>query len=637
MRLAGIFLIISLLICGSSQAQDVSPQALEALTAEAYQRYLSDPDTAIILTQKALEKALRINDKLLEGYSYFLFSKCYWVKANYKLSTEYGFKALKLFRGTSHYAALDATLLSLGRTLVELGNVHKAREFIHEALESGILRKDTSIEAGAYREHSYLLTELNKLDSALYYADKGIALYEKLNATLEISVLYGRKSRIFFQQKRYKESRKFAYEALRLDSLEGNRRGLGISYYQVAQNEDALGNAATAIEMLKNSVRINAAIGNLNWEIKAHELLSDLYLRTKQPGFAAAELQKVSLFKDELYNSEKNGQIQEMQSLHELDVKENTIKLLEQENALKQQQVKNQRLFVAFLLVAVLFLVLLIFVLTRLRSIQNKTNRNLANQNIEIEQQKIAIQMQAENLRQLDQVKTKLFSVISHDLRGPISNLQSLLDLFTKRLMTANEFVGLSEKLKDNLNLTQRTLENLLNWSLSQMGGIKTERKKIEVTDSIEEACRLMEEAAGRKNIALNKEFFGPMKVWADEDQLQVVLRNLIHNAIKFSSFNDSIEIKTYKDREFCCITVSDNGIGMTHEEIQTVVGSKEYFSKTGTEQEKGTGLGLLLCKEFITRNGGEFSVKSVVGAGTEISFTLRLAEHENSAQLALQ
>ncbi|MDQ2657424.1 MAG: HAMP domain-containing histidine kinase, partial [Bacteroidota bacterium] len=443
--------------------------------------------------------------------------------------------------------------------------------------------------------------------------------------------------RLYFAMKKYTESKRYAYAALMIDSLVGNRRGLGISYYQVAQNEFALGNRQTAIRQLKQSIRISNGIGNLTSQIKAHDLLADFYLKTNQPALAASELQQVSVFKDELYNSEKNGQIQEMQSLHDVDIKENTIRLLEHENDLRDQQMKNQRLFVAFLLVAVLFLVLLSFVLTRLRSIQKKANRNLANQNTAIEQQKMAIQIQAENLQQIDQVKTKLFSVISHDLRGPISNLQSLLDLFTKKLMTAEEFVNLSAKLRENLNLTQRTLENLLNWSLSQMGGIKTEKRKIELTQCIEETCNLMDEVAARKNVSLVRQFNGPLKVWADADQLQVVLRNLIHNAIKFSSFNDSIAISASRDGELCHIAVKDSGIGMTYQEIETIVGAKEYFSKIGTEQEKGTGLGLLLCKEFITRNGGKINIRSSVGGGTEVSFSLRLAEHENTPQYAVQ
>ncbi len=637
MKRASILLIIPIISSIFAHGQDTDPDDTRALTSLAYENYLSDPDTAIVLTEQALKHALESRDVFHEGYCYLLFSKAYWVKANYKLSTEYGFIALTIFRSTTHYKELSATLLSLARTLVELGNPQKADEFIHQALELGRQHADERVQASAHREHSYLLTELNKLDSALYVSDKGLALFKRLHDSLDISVLYGRKSRIYFAQKKYTDSRHYAYAALMIDSLVGNRRGLGISYYQVAQNEFALGNRERAVQQLRQSIRINNEIGNLTWQIKAHDLLANFYLQTDQPALAAIELQQVSTFKDELYNSEKNGQIQEMQSLHELEAKENTIRLLEHENNLREQQVKNQRLFVAFLLVAVLFLVLLAFALTRLRSIQKKTNRNLANQNTAIEQQKAAIQIQAQNLQQLDQVKTKLFSVISHDLRGPISNLQSLLDLFTKKLMTAEEFVSLSAKLRENLNLTQRTLENLLNWSLSQMGGIKTEKKKIEVTQCIEETCNLMDEVAARKNISLQRDFAGPLKVWADADQLQVVLRNLIHNAIKFSSFNDNIAVKASRNGEHCHISVRDCGIGMTHQEIETVVGSKEYFSKIGTEQEKGTGLGLLLCKEFITRNGGEINIRSSVGGGTEVSFTLRLAEHESSWKYAVQ
>ena len=626
MKRASIILTFLLVFCVTCPAQEDLARRIEKLTVEAYGYYLSNPDTTIILTQEALGTALESKDVFYEGYCYFLLSKAYWVKANYKLSTEYGFKALKIFQGLGHYKELSACQLSLARTLVELGNFGKAHEFIHAALRSGIDYSNTRVEAAAYREHSYLLTELDHLDSALYYSDKGIALFERLSDSLDISVLYGRKSRIYFQQKKFQKSKDYAYQALAIDSMVGNLRGLGISYYQVAQNEHALGNRQKAISQLKHSIRINSEIGNLTWQIRARELLSAFYLEDNNPSLAAVELQTVSRFKDELYNSEKNGQIQEMQALHELESKENTIQLLEKENALKQQQVRNQRLFVAFLLVTVLLLVLLLFILTRLRAIQNRTNRNLASKNFAIEQQKVAIQLQSENLRQLDQVKTKLFSVISHDLRGPIANLQSLLDLFTKNLMTAEEFIGLSGELKENLNITQRTLENLLNWSLSQMGGIKTERKKIEVTGCIEEACSLMESVAARKNISLHKEFSGPMKVWADVDQLQVILRNLIHNAIKFSAFNNRIDLLVIHQNDHCRITIKDSGIGMSSEEIKALVGSRQYFSKTGTEQEKGTGLGLLLCKEFIVRNGGDIAIKSTPGEGTEVSFTLLLA-----------
>lgn len=629
MKRASIFLPLLILFGVVLRAQDDGAYQLRKLTQDAYRYYLNDPDTSLVLTQQALTIALETGNTYYEGYSYYLFSKVFWVKTNYKLSTEYGFKGVRIFQELEHHQELAACQISLARTLTELGNYHKARELLNEAMQSGIDHGDLRIQASAFREQSFLLAELNQPDSALFYADKGLALLEELGDSLDISVLYGRKSRIFFLQKRFQESRDYAYRALLIDSLVNNRRGLGISYFQVAQNEHAMGNRKRAIAQLLHSIRINNEIGNLSWQVRAHDLLAVLYLENKQPEKAAVELQKVSRYKDDLYNSEKNGQIQEMQSLHELEAKEKTIQLLEQDFSLKQQQVNTQRLFVGFLLITVLFLVLLVFVLTRLRSVQIKTNQNLASKNFAIEQQKVAIQLQAEELMRLDQIKTKLFSVISHDLRGPISNLQALLDMFTQKLMTADEFITMSGKLKENLNLTQRALEDLLSWSLSQMGGIKTERKRIEITESLKEAARLMEEAALRKNIQLIKEFASPMSVWADANQLQVILRNLIHNAIKFSSFNSQIDITAVRDNMFCQISIKDYGIGMSEEEIETLLGSNTYFSKTGTEQEKGTGLGLMLCKEFINRNGGEISIKSTLGQGTEVSFTLVLAEAE--------
>jgi two-component system, sensor histidine kinase and response regulator len=283
-------------------------------------------------------------------------------------------------------------------------------------------------------------------------------------------------------------------------------------------------------------------------------------------------------------------------------------------------------LFLAVLLVGILLLVVIIFFQVRLRAIQHRTNRDLSAKNIAIEQQKEEMQTQAEKLQQLNQLQMKLFSVISHDLRGPISNLQSLLELFTKKLMTADEFVVISDKLKSNLNVTQRTLENLLNWALSQMDGIKTEKKHIDITACIEEATRLMEEVANRKNVSIEKLIHDSLVVKADPDQVQLILRNLIHNGIKFSKIGDVLKISAERQHHDCVVSIHDTGIGMSQEEIDRLAGSRHHFSKRGTQQEKGTGLGLLLCREFVERNDGTLTIESKPDEGTVVSFTLKLA-----------
>lgn len=622
------FALASMVVClwMPLHGQTSSDSKLQQLTQKAYDRFLNAPDSAIVFTRQALTIAVRERNVYYEGHCYYLFSKAYWAKANYRLSMEYGFKALRIFENTQHRQEHGQTLLSVARTLVELGNFASARSFLNQSLEIGVAADDDQLVAETYRELSFWFVEKNMLDSALVYSDKGIALFETLRDALDASILYSRKARIYFMLKDYSKSREFALKGLALDTLVKNYRGLAVSYFQVAQNDIALNKLKDAKQNLLHSIRISRSMGNLTWLVRAHDLLGHVYSKSNQSALAADHYLLASQLKDSLYNSERSGQIEEMRSLYELEGKESKIKILEQENTLKQQEVKSQQLFVAFLLVGVLLLLALLFFLVRLRLIQRKTNIALSTKNVAIEQQREEMQVQAEKLQQLNLLQTKLFSVISHDLRGPIGNLQSLLDLLSRQLLTPEEFNKISDKLRSNLNVTQRTLENMLNWALSQMDGIKTEKRILDVGQCVEEAWRLMEESASRKRITINKQWKHVHLASADPDQVQLVLRNLLHNAIKFSKIGDEIQVSISEDHSYCTVCIQDQGIGMSQQEIDLVSGSTRHFTKVGTQQEKGTGLGLLLCKEFTERNEGKLNIRSENGKGTKVCFSLPVA-----------
>lgn len=469
-----------------------------------------------------------------------------------------------------------------------------------------------------------LLTELHEYDSALAFADKGLALFKTFHDSLSTSILFSRKAKVYFFLGQYEKSKFYNRKGMLLDSLLGNRRALGISYYQAARNTFHLNQTDSAIYFLKRSIPLSQSLDNFAILIGAHTLYADIHLKQGNPLLAVDQLNLASQYKDSLYNIEKAGQVQEMQSLYELESKNKTIRLLGNENALQEQQVRNQRLLTALQWIAIILLAALILVLVRLRRIQSRTNAELYNKNKAIELQKEEIQEQARSLQHLNLLKSKLFSVIGHDLRGPIASLHSLLEMLTSKRLTEDEFVMFSGKLKSNLGVTQRTLENLLSWSLSQMEGIRTERTVVDIKTVSEETCRLLEELAAAKNITLKNTITEPTEVLVDPDQLQVILRNLLHNAIKFSKTNKSVLISATCNTTHCQLKIKDSGIGMTQDEISLIIGS-EHFTKVGTQQEKGTGLGLLLCKEFIHRNGGALNIESSVGKGTEIAITLPL------------
>ncbi|MBT1706065.1 tetratricopeptide repeat-containing sensor histidine kinase [Chryseosolibacter indicus] len=604
-----------------------TPDSLQLLRQDslALRIYLSKPDSAIAIINKNID-AVSSDHQYLRSFSYLVLSKAYWAKGDYNLSIDYGLKSLRLVENTSHVAVWSKALLAIGRTFIDLQNINEGRGYIEQAVTLTKKARNKQLLAEAYREKSMLLSEVQDYDSAIYYCDLGLDIFSRLKDSVNISILYSRKGKILFRKNNYLQSAIYNRKALLLDSLVDNRRSLGISYYQLAHSIMMLGRTDSAIILLKKSIPINLEMQNFSVLVKAHSLLADIYSKQERLDLASEHLRLVNTYKDSLYKFDKSRNTQELHALYELASKEHTIKFLEQENSLQQQQVKNQRLLVIILVLCILLLGILVYFLSRLRRIERDALKNLSAKNLSIEQQKEEIEAQAEFLQQLNNLKSKLFSVISHDLRGPMSTLHSLLDLLGRKKLTPEEFIVVSDKVKVNLDVTQKTLENLLHWSLSQMEGIKTDAKTIDIKNSITEVCTLLSESAKQKSVNIANTLNTSVYVKADTNQLHLILRNLIHNAIKFSKPNNNVTVSAFVDSTYCSVSVKDAGIGMSQAEIETVIDSNNHFSKVGTMQEKGTGLGLLLCKEFIKLNGGKIQIQSIVNEGTEVIFTLPLA-----------
>lgn len=615
-----IALIVGVTLPIGARAQQFDSTALSKKAAFAIEHYLSTPDTSIAEAKQLLEAAIENRSTWFQANAYYLLAKAHWAKGRLGTSTEFAFNALRMLEKTSYHDLKGEVLLTLARTLTELKNYEQAAAFLDQAETLSEKINSKSLLAGMYRERSMLQMERKDYRGAIQTADLGLAIYEPSGDTLDASVLYGRKAKAYCALGDFAISETFNNKALRLDSLVGNKRGLGIQYYQAAVNAYKLQKYDQSNALLRKSFTLLNDIGGLGTLIKAHHLQALIFARQNKIDSAVAEFKLEGILKDSLYTSESNGKFVEMESAYQLQQKDKAIL------ALKQAKSRQQLITIA-LSIGIVLLLALIFVLWRLRLIQKSANEALTSRNLAIEQQKEEMQAQAEKLLELNQLKSKLFSVISHDLRGPISNLHALLSLLTTKAMTADEFINISQKLKTNLNVTQRTLENLLNWSLSQMDGIKTETKRFDLRVVIDEVCNLMGEIAERKYLTFETSMSSPTTVMADLNQVQLILRNLIHNAIKFSKQNSVIKVVTTSNASHCTVQIEDHGIGMTREEAEMLQDRPHHFTKVGTHEEKGTGLGLLLCKEFVKRNGGELRIQSTPGKGTTVSFTIPLAQ----------
>jgi two-component system sensor histidine kinase/response regulator len=204
--------------------------------------------------------------------------------------------------------------------------------------------------------------------------------------------------------------------------------------------------------------------------------------------------------------------------------------------------------------------------------------------------------------------------------------LRNLFQNVQEYNLPAEEIKNLLPDVVNELNYTTGLMENLLQWAKSQMQSNSVRPQKLEVVNLINEVTQLLRIQAEAKSIRMESHVDHQFQVYADRDMVNLVLRNLVANAIKFTPENGKITIRAQEKRSFIEVSVTDNGVGISDENIDKLF--NEYYTSKGTANESGTGLGLMLCKEFLAKNGGQMKVESKEGKGSTFSFTLPKSEY---------
>lgn len=259
-------------------------------------------------------------------------------------------------------------------------------------------------------------------------------------------------------------------------------------------------------------------------------------------------------------------------------------------------------------------------------------NQQLHQQNIEIEEQKKTLaenasllKKQAAELRDLNSLKNKLFSVIAHDLRSPMYALRNIFYNIEKYDLPAEEVKAMVPDVMKDLNYTTTLMENLLQWAKCQMQTLEVSLTFVNLRDVADEVFSLLTSQAEMKNIKLVNNITSNAMAVAQQDMIQLVLRNLVSNSIKFTPENGCVQVGIEKDADVIEVFVKDSGIGLSASNLDKI-SHNEFFTTCGTGSEKGTGLGLMLCREFLAKNNGTLHISSQEGIGSRFSFTLRKA-----------
>ncbi len=389
--------------------------------------------------------------------------------------------------------------------------------------------------------------------------------------------------------------------------------GLGKSYLQQNKFKEGVFQLTKGYELAKS---YNSKIHIL----EAAEALSKAYQKQKNHEKSIEFLNVFLAYKDSIFGEETNVKIQEMNFNFQLANKEKEITSLEKDKAIQQQKHDFQQLILSAMAFVILLLLLFLFILNKYRIIEQKAKSKIISQKFEIENQ-------ASKLEDLNIFKDKTLSIISHDLRGPIYTLSQFIEMMEDNLLTEEDFALAQNNFKNQLIAIGLLLDNTLNWAKNEMASNQENiQSKTNIALLIERNFKLFKKNVIEKNISL--ELIGDLNLlaWANPDHMDIILRNLINNAIKFSGNNGKISLSISQENTLVVIQIIDNGIGMSKEILANLFSYKTKQGNYGTKGERGAGIGLILTKEFVERNQGTIVVLSQEGIGTTITLHFPMA-----------
>jgi len=394
------------------------------------------------------------------------------------------------------------------------------------------------------------------------------------------------------------------------------------------------------------------------------DLLSEMYshiakVEAKLENFKAAYeyMDKSKVHAIRFFEFKEADTFQTLELIFELSNKQKDLEILkkshELERVLKEQAIAVKRnltygaVILLFLLVAAVFMVF--YIRKKNKLLVQKTNeisasnKALVDMNLNLEEQKKQLnklnnslivaneklKKSEDDLTSLNSTKDKLFSIIAHDLRSPFASVVSFTRLIKRDItkLKKHEIQTLTQELEKTTDQIYYLLENLLQWSMSQTGKIRFQAEPILLSELIEDAISLFSSHAASKKVRIIKNFDPTIQIIADKSMISAVFRNLISNALKFSPKGEQITINAEKTHNKIQISIIDNGVGMNEEQVQNLFNADKNKSTHGTESEKGSGLGLLICNEFLLRHNTKIKVTSIPNKGSIFSFSLQLAE----------
>ncbi|WP_296702383.1 tetratricopeptide repeat-containing sensor histidine kinase [Algoriphagus sp.] len=593
---------------------------LDSLISLSEKYLYSEWDSAFLYLTKAdsLAHILKKDNKI--GQIANLFGTLYYVEGEYVKSIEYYSAASEIFNETRDQSGLSYALNGRGLIYLSQNELERGIDIFNRCIEINKALGDTYSVGRNYFNRSIGESDLGQFEKAHRSIDLALEYLKDHQDRVIYTMTLNRAGKIYFDEGNLEDSEEYYNRVLNYTGQLSNW-AKAFAYTGLAEIELAKGNIRKALEYGKTAkVSVDKTRGYWDKARLSRSMIS-IYEQLGQYDMALDNSKLYKAYSDSLYNENKNAEISYLQLLLANADNQNLL----QEKELAESSAQFNKKFTIILTMALIGLIIGFILYGRVIRQKEKINQVL------LEKQK-EIQIQNEKLEAINEEKNKLFSILSHDLKTPINSVKELLELEENGLLDENEQKTVRKLLIKQVSDTDEMIRKLLRWSHAQLDGIITKRTPTNLSEIVKEQINQLDYQTISKNISIDTtSIFDNIQIIVDPQQLQIILQNCLQNSIKFSNPDSTIKLWNSENEndDYIDLHIKDEGVGISKEKIEEIFSQVVRVRSTeGTQKEKGTGLGLLLVRQFMKKNHGYISIKSQPNQGTEIILSFEKANH---------
>ena len=568
--------------------------------------------------EKAIKEAREIQNKILEIKANYALGKNYYLNARYNKAISYLLNALKLSEQVGDSEDKILTIYLIGIINRDLKNYSKAYEYFNNTKQEALKANQVTEYLLSRNEIGNLLLLEGKLDEALQIKKQVLKEatqkkddFVKLCCGHDIGLIYEDLGDI-------KQALEYYLLSNKTENYRNYPREIVISNINISRIYSQLKDYNKSIDYANKALQIAKRYNLRKEQLDLKLSISNTYASRADYEKAFENLQEAASLRDSIFNEESIRQLNELQMKYETERKEREIEFLKRDRA-AQSNLRNLLIFTLVLLILIAIIILKQFLYKR------KTTKILEEKNVALEKYNLKLKESETELKEINSTKDTFFSIMSHDLLNPFSSIIGISELMKNDFYSISdeEKMHFTKQINSAAKSTHHLLENLLSWASAQKRRIKIDKTNFDLNEVINEITSLNSASAKLKNINIITEAENKEIISADRFMIDTVIRNLVSNAIKFTPQNGEVKVSLKRIDGIIEIVVSDTGIGIKEEELKNIFKIDRQIKSKGTSGETGSGLGLILCKEFIEMNGGSININSKLNKGSKVIINL--------------